>query len=94
VVVALATLTLSVAEAASIKDRRRVARSVVERVRSRFNVAVAEIDPDEPWNTVTLGVACISTESGHAHAVLEKVVGFIEGQRLDAELTHYRIEIL
>ncbi len=92
-VVGVATITLTVAESGSLKDKRRVVRSVTARVRSRFNVAVAEVDDLDRWNSAVLGVACVSNEAGHAHAMLEKVVSFIEGERLDANLAHYAIEL-
>ena len=92
-VVGLATLDLHLHDAASLKDKRRVVKSVTARVRSRFNVAVAEVGNHDTPATATLGVACISTESGHAHAVLEKVVRFVEAERLDAVLGHYGIEM-
>jgi len=93
-VVGLATLTLVLPEASSLKDKRRVVKSVAARVRARFNVAVAEVDTHEVWTTITLAIACISTDGAHAHAMLEKVVDAIEHERLDAELLDYRIRLL
>jgi uncharacterized protein YlxP (DUF503 family) len=92
-VVGVATVTLLVGDAASLKDRRRVVKSVIERVRARFNVAVADVGGQETWNSVTLGIVCVSTEGSHAHAMLEKVVAFIADERLDAEMAHYAIEL-
>ncbi len=93
-VVGVATVTLLVPESGSLKDRRRVVKSVIERVRARYNVAVADVDAEPRWEAVTLGLACVSTEAAHAHEVLQKVLAFIEGERLDAEVADYRIEIL
>jgi uncharacterized protein YlxP (DUF503 family) len=93
-VVGLATLTLLIDDAQTLKDRRRVAKSVVARVRARFNVAVAEVEPLDRADTVALAVACVSTDAAHAHAMLEKVIDFIEGERLDANLAQVGIEIL
>jgi uncharacterized protein len=93
-VVGLATVTLRLPTAASLKDKRHVVKSVVTRVRTRFNVAIAETDDHDAWTTATLGIACVSTDSAHAHAVLEHVVRVIQAERLDADLVDYRIELL
>lgn len=93
-VVGLATVSLRLEGATSLKDKRSVVKRVVARTRSKFNLAVAEVDTHDRWDTVTLGLACVSTDAGHAHAVLEKAVRFIEGERLDAELLDYEIEML
>jgi len=93
-VVGLAIVTLHMHEASSLKDKRSVVKRVTAHLRSKFNVAVAEVDTHDAWGVITLGVACVSTEAGHAHAVLEKAVRLIEHERLDAELVDYRVEML
>ena len=78
----------------SLKDKRRVVRSIVDRVRSRFNVAIAEVDNLESWKTATLGVTCVSNDSRHANEMLSRVVQFIEGSREEAVLAGYDVEML
>lgn len=92
-VVGLATVTLFIAEGATLKDKRRVRQSLVTRLRNRFNVAVAEVDTQDAVGTLTLGIACVTTDAAHAHAMLEKAVRAIERERLDADLVDYRIEV-
>lgn len=92
-VVAVATVVLLVPEPATLKDKRSVVKRITARVRARFNVAVAEVGSLEQHNTITLGIAGLSTDPAHAHAMLEKVLGFIEQERLDAEVAHYGIEL-
>ena len=55
------TLELRIEGAQSLKDRRQVLRSLKDRLRSGFNVSVAEIDPTELWQSATLGVVAISS---------------------------------
>jgi uncharacterized protein YlxP (DUF503 family) len=92
-VVGLATVTLQLHYAESLKDKRRVVKSVVDRLRPRFNVSIAEVDHQESWGTAVLAIACVSNSSAHAHAMLEKVVSTIDRERLDADLAHYAIEL-
>src|SRR5205807_3861063 len=66
VVIGSLVVTLHVPESHSLKEKRQVVRSVVERVRRTFNVAVAEVDDQDTWQLATLGVACISGDGRHA----------------------------
>jgi len=85
-VIGICRVELLVGDASSIKDKRRVVRSVVQRLRSRFNVAVAEVDRLDSWHAAQLGIVCVSNDSSHAASVLSSVVGWLETERLDAEL--------
>ncbi len=92
-VVGVATVRLILPEMSSIKDKRRVVKSVAARTRARFNVAIAEVDDLDSWTAVTLGLACVSTSRAHAHEMLEKAVSSIADARLDAELAEYAITL-
>ncbi len=78
----------------SLKEKRRVTRSVIDRVRSRFNVAIAEVEDNDLWQRLTVGISCVSNDGGHANQVLSKVVRYIEETTGDAELLDYEIEMV
>ena len=78
----------------SLKDKRRALRSIVERVKSRFNVAIAEVDRNDSWQVATLGVTCVSNDPRHANEMLSKVVNFIQGCREEAVMADYQVEML
>ena|SRR5437773_10558878 len=87
-------LELHLAENHSLKGKRQVVRSVSTRLRNRFNLAVAEVEEQDVWQTAVLGLACVSNESRHAHVMLENAVSFVERLRLDAEVADYQIELV
>jgi hypothetical protein len=91
---ALCLIHLRFPENGSLKEKRQVLRSIVERVRSRFNVSIAEIGDNDNWRAASLAVSCVSNDGAHAHTLLTKVVEFIQGARLDAELVDYEIELV
>ncbi len=93
-VVGTCRITIAIADSYSLKDKRRVVKSLVERVRHRFNVAVAEVDEHEVWNAAVIGVACVSNGSAHAREILDHVIAFVEGGHGDAEVVDASIEIL
>ena len=78
----------------SLKGKRSVVKSVAQRVRNRFNVAVAEIDTQDAWQVATLGIVCLSDDARHSNAVLSKVIDFIESERLDAEVGAVEMELI
>lgn len=73
-------------ESASLKDKRQVVRSVTQRVRNKFNVAIAEVDDRDAWQIATLGVACASNEQAHCEDILREVLDYVESSRPDAEV--------
>ena len=93
-VIGACRIELHLAENHSLKGKRQVVRAVTSRLRNRFNLAVAEVEEQDVWQTAVLGVSCVSNDSRHAHQMLETAVGFVEGLRLDAELQDYAIELI
>ena len=92
--VGVARVALQLAESSSLKGKRMVVKSVIQRVRNRFNVAVAEIETQDVWEMITLGIVCVSDDPRHANAMLSKVVDFIESERLDAEVGIVDMELI
>ena len=71
--------TLRIDDAFNIKARRNVVRSLKDRLRPRFNAAIAEISGDEPvYNLAQVGVAVISGEQRHACEQLQHILSFVE----------------
>jgi uncharacterized protein len=87
-------MTLRLPENDSLKGKRQLIKSVTSRVRNKFNVAIAEIDDNESWQIVSLGISCVSNSTRHADEMLTNVVKYIAGSRLEAELLDYEIEML
>lgn len=81
-----AKLTIHIPWAVSLKDKRQVKRSLIDKVRQRFNVSVAEVDTQELHQTLTLGIAAVSGAYHYAREVLDETIRFMEGST-DAEVT-------
>lgn len=93
-VIGLVTIDLQIPASTSLKDKRRVLKSVIKRVGDTFNVSIAEVDHQDHWQLATLAVACVSTDAGHVHGLLEKVVRHIERMHLGLVLLDYETELL
>jgi uncharacterized protein YlxP (DUF503 family) len=86
-------VSLFMSEPQSLKDKRRIIKSLVERLKNKFNIAVAEIGALDSWNHCELGVTCISNEAGHADSMLSSAINFIEDQGT-VELTGVQTELI
>jgi uncharacterized protein YlxP (DUF503 family) len=71
-------VTLHIHESHSLKDKRRVVRSLIERARSRFNASVAEVGELDNWQVAVIGFVCVSNSGAHADQMLAEIVRFIE----------------
>jgi uncharacterized protein YlxP (DUF503 family) len=92
--VGVARIELHMAENSSLKGKRMVVKSVAQRVRNRFNVAVAEVDTQDAWHLATLGIVCVSEDPRHSNEMLSKVIDFITEERLDAEVGMVNMELI
>ena len=71
--IAFLTLELSIEAAQSLKDKRQVVRSLKDRLRSHFNVSVAELDANGLWNRATIGVVSISDSRDYLDGLMRNV---------------------
>jgi uncharacterized protein YlxP (DUF503 family) len=72
-VIAFLTLELRIEAAHSLKDKRHVIRSLKDRLRANFNVAVAELDSNDLWQRATLGVVSISDSRDYLDGLMHNV---------------------
>lgn len=78
--IGLLTLELHIADARSLKDKRQVLRSLKDRLRANYNVAVAELDFQDLWQRARVGVVSISGDGKHLEESLEAIAA--ESERL------------
>ena len=74
-----AKLTFYIPHSSSLKDKRQIRRSLVDRARNRFNVSIAEVDTQDVHQTLTIGIAVVSNEVAHAQKSLQEIIRFMEG---------------
>lgn len=91
--VGLLQIDLLLPEAHSLKDKRRVLKSLKDRLHNRFNCSVAETGHQDAWQRATLAVCVVGGEAGHVNSQLSNIVTFVETS-CPAILADYRIEML
>jgi len=80
-----AVLTFYIPHANSLKDKRQVCRSLIDKTK-RFNASIAEVDTQDMHRTLTIGVAVVSGDITHAERSLDEIIRYME-THADAELT-------
>lgn len=77
----------------SLKEKRHVLKSIKEKLRAKFNVAVAEIDDHDLWQKGTVGVVTCSNDATHVRSLLDKIVMLLR-LHPTAELIDHQTEVL
>jgi uncharacterized protein len=84
------TLELRLENSHSLKEKRHVVASLKDRLRHKFNVAVAEIDHQDLWQRATLAAVTVSSDHVHAEKVLlgveEDAAGQLGGSLVSANV--------
>jgi len=72
--VGLLTLELHIPQAQSLKDKRQIVRSLKDKLRGHFNVAVSELEYHDTWQRSVVGIVTLSNEHQHVEESLQKVL--------------------
>lgn len=76
----------------SLKDKRKILKSILDKIKARFNVSVAEVDKQDAWQFSVIGITFLSNENGHVYQTLASVARFIEGFP-EAEIIRVQTEV-
>ncbi|MCL2198805.1 MAG: DUF503 domain-containing protein [Defluviitaleaceae bacterium] len=86
-----AELTFHIPHSDSLKDKRQIRRSTIEKTRHKFNVSIAEVATQDNHQTLTIGIAVVSGEASHARNSIEEIIRYMENHT-NAEL--FSVEII
>ena len=77
----------------SLKGKRKVVRSMVDKVKSRFNVSIAEVGSNDKWQKIELGISAVGNDRRHIDSSLNHILDFLESLYL-AQIVHTELEII
>ncbi|MBU2547774.1 MAG: DUF503 domain-containing protein [Proteobacteria bacterium] len=92
-VVGLLKVSMIIPENSSLKGKRKVVKSLLGRIKSRFNVAAAEVEDNDLWQRAGVGLAVVGNDRRFVNSVLDKVLDYIE-RETEAEIVDSRMEII
>jgi len=80
-----AKLTFYIPHSTSLKDKRQICRSLIDKSRQKFNASIAEVETQDICQTLTIGIAVISGSFSHAQNSINEIIRFMEAN-IDADL--------
>ena len=92
-VIGVCKLDLRIPENHSLKEKRHVLRKLIDRVKTRFNVAISEVGDNDLWQRAQMGFCTVGNDRRHINSSLDKVIYFIEQMNL-VEMVRTEIEII
>jgi uncharacterized protein len=84
---------LFVPESRSLKAKRAVLRPIIDGLRHRMKISVAEVDHQDTWQRATIALACVSSSARHANEVIDKAMDYLEAN-VEGYVTGVHLEIL
>ena len=91
--VGIARVTFRLHGNQSLKEKRKVVKSLIEKSRHRFNVSVAEVADQNLHQKATIGVAVIGSDGRVLNSILDRIIGYMDSMNL-ADLIQHEVELI
>lgn len=94
-VVGIMTVEIFLGDAFTLKEKRQVVKSVIERLKNRFNVSVAEVGKQNDLQWAVIGMACVSNSTEHVESQMDHILNFMNGdgrfsvEEIEREVQHF-----
>ncbi len=92
--VSLCRIYLHLPMVQNLKAKRSISQRIIRRIRGTFPVSVSEVDHQDLWQRLTLGIACVGSEAKITNDVIVQVIKFMDKFRGDSELLDWEKEII
>lgn len=78
----------------SLKDKRRVTKSLLSKLQNKFNISAAEIDFLDQWQLSLIGMAIVGNETKHLDRQISRIVEFVQQEQYQFQLLEVNTEII
>jgi len=92
-IIGILTIDLHIPESRSLKNKRKVIKSILDSMQNRLNISCAEVSRHDQWQRATLGIACVNTDQAHANATLSRAIDMVD-QADEAEIINTHMEFV
>ena len=92
-IIGSARITLRLFSPESLKEKRHILKSVINKIKTSFNVSVAEISLNDKWQVTEIGIACVSNDSKFVDTTFNSIISLIESD-FRVEIIKVQIEML
>lgn len=77
----------------SLKEKRMIVKSIMDKVKNKFNISIAEVENLDMHKSIVIGIACVSNSAKHSNSCIQNVITYIE-ENTDAVIEKIEIELL
>lgn len=92
-VVGVCRVVLLIPDNASLKGKRKVLRTILDRTRNKFNASIAEVGDNDLWQRSELGITLVANDMSFVNSCLDKILNFIDSLNV-AEIIDHEIELI
>lgn len=92
-IIGICTLEIFIYGASSLKDKRTILKSIIEKSKNKFNISIAEVSENNKWQKSVIGFTTVSNDKKVVDRTLEKVINFIDNFE-EIEILNIEEEIL
>ena len=80
-IIGILKLDVYIPTSSSLKDKRRITKSLITRLRNNFNISISEIDYQDLWQRTLLGVGMVANGNIRIHQSFSKIINFVEKEK-------------
>lgn len=92
-IIGSARITLRLFSPESLKEKRHILKNVINKIKTNFNVSVAEVSLNDKWQIAEIGIACVSNDSKFVDTTFNLIINLLEGD-FRVEIVKVQIEML
>lgn len=71
-------ITLLLYEVTSLKEKRIILKSLIQKLKNRYNISISEISYNDVWKNAKIGIATVSNSKSHLDSTLDHILDFID----------------
>lgn len=86
--------TLFLPYCSSLKEKRKIILSIVERIRKRFNISIAEVDNHELWQRCSLGFSAVTSKHAEIESIVEAVYSSLDRHINELQILSFHYDIV
>ena len=92
--IGILSLHLHLPGCSSLKDKRRIVKSLIAKMKNKFNVSVAEIDYLDVWQDTEIAVTVVSNNKNKSMEILQSILNWVTKQWHDGYIANDNIEVI
>ncbi len=89
-VVGTAKISFYIQDNHSLKEKRKIIKSVVAKVHQRFNASIAEVESNDKWQMIGLGISVVGNDRRFVNSALDKILAYVDslylGEIIDSDI--------